>query len=89
MEIQIFASTDEAGALGDERSAATESFSREAELEGPQWTRPAEFRGLSVPETLRSGDHERIRRWREEESLKRTEERRGPGDRARSEERDE
>jgi len=54
------------GALGDERSAAEESFS--AALEGnpeyPHYTRPAEFRGWRVPEVLLSGNHEQIRRWR-------------------------
>jgi tRNA (guanine37-N1)-methyltransferase len=61
------------GALGDETSAAGESFSSGATLEGPQYTRPPEFRGLRVPEVLLSGDHARIARWREEESRKKTE----------------
>ncbi len=61
------------GALGDESSAATESFSGGAAVEGPQYTRPPEFRGLRVPEVLLSGDHARIARWREEESRKKTE----------------
>jgi tRNA (guanine37-N1)-methyltransferase len=65
------------GALGDAGSAASESFSRGGALEGPQYTRPPEFRGLRVPEVLLSGDHAKIARWREEESRKKTEARRG------------
>ena len=45
-------------------------------LEHPQFTRPAEFRGLAVPEVLRSGDHGRIARWRRAQALRRTLERR-------------
>lgn len=52
-------------------SLQEESFSR-ALLEYPQYTRPAEFRGLRVPEVLISGHHEQIRRWRLRESLKKT-----------------
>lgn len=48
-----------------------ESFS-EGLLEYPQYTRPAEFRGMSVPEVLLSGNHEKIRRWRREQSLLQT-----------------
>ncbi len=51
------------GALGDENSAASESF-RGNRLEYPQYTRPREFRGMSVPEVLLSGDHGRIAEWR-------------------------
>jgi tRNA (guanine37-N1)-methyltransferase len=51
------------GALGDENSAASESF-RANRLEYPQYTRPREFRGMSVPEVLLSGDHGRIAEWR-------------------------
>jgi tRNA (guanine37-N1)-methyltransferase len=65
------------GALGHAESAAAESFSAGGALEGPQYTRPPEFRGLRVPEVLLSGDHARIARWREGESRKKTEERRG------------
>src|SRR3954447_24299769 len=58
------------GALGHEDSAAEESFS--AALEGapeyPHYTRPAQWRGWSVPEVLLSGHHERIRQWRREQS---------------------
>ncbi len=63
------------GALGDEESTEDESFSA-GMLEYPQYTRPREFRGMSVPEILLSGDHARIERWRVGESLRRTRERR-------------
>ncbi len=56
-------------------SLEEESFSRGL-LEYPQYTRPREYRGMGVPEVLLSGDHERIRRWREERALQRTRERR-------------
>jgi tRNA (guanine37-N1)-methyltransferase len=58
------------GALGSEDSGLIESFSRELEggLEYPQYTRPAEFRGWSVPDVLLSGDHRRIEEWRREQS---------------------
>jgi tRNA (guanine37-N1)-methyltransferase len=59
------------GVLGNEASAGAESFS-EPVLEFPQYTRPREFRGHSVPEILISGDHEAIRRWRRGQSLLRT-----------------
>lgn len=52
-------------------STLQESFS-EGLLEYPQYTRPAEFRGMSVPEVLLSGNHERIRRWRREQALLQT-----------------
>ena len=52
-------------------SLETESFDHDL-LEYPQYTRPAEFRGQRVPEVLLSGDHEKIRKWREEEALRRT-----------------
>ena len=45
-------------------------------LEYPQYTRPADFRGLKVPDVLLSGDHQRIARWRTKEALRRTLERR-------------
>jgi tRNA (guanine37-N1)-methyltransferase len=64
------------GALGDAASADVESFTDGAALEGPQYTRPPEFRGLRVPEVLLSGDHAKIARWREEESRKKTDMRR-------------
>ncbi len=63
------------GVLGNDASVAEESFS-EGRLEYPQYTRPAEFRELAVPEILRSGDHARIARWRRAAALRRTRERR-------------
>ena len=59
------------GVLGHEDSAANETFS-EGLLEYPQYTRPASFRGMDVPEVLRSGDHGRIAAWRREQSVIRT-----------------
>ena len=64
------------GVLGNEQSAATESFSGEMVLEGPQYTRPPEFRGVAVPAALLSGDHARIARWRRRQALLRTRDRR-------------
>jgi tRNA (guanine37-N1)-methyltransferase len=66
------------GALGDAASAVTESFSEEGVLEGPQFTRPPEYRGLRVPEPLLSGDHGRITRWRADEAARRTARRQEP-----------
>jgi len=63
------------GALGDEASAQDESFSHGL-LEHPQYTRPAEFRGLKVPEVLLSGNHAEIARWRAEQARARTQARR-------------
>lgn len=63
------------GVLGNDSSTLDESFS-ESLLEYPQYTRPAEFRGWSVPEVLRSGDHLRIEQWRRAEAERRTRERR-------------
>ena len=63
------------GVLGNEESLAEESFAAGL-LEYPQYTRPAEFRGWRVPDILTSGDHGRIRTWREEQALERTRERR-------------
>lgn len=59
------------GVLGEAASAEEESFS-EGLLEYPQYTRPAEFSGLAVPEILQSGHHEHIRRWRRQQALART-----------------
>lgn len=59
------------GALGAEDGAADDSFARGL-LDYPQYTRPAEFRGLAVPEVLLSGDHGRIAAWRREQALRRT-----------------
>lgn len=63
------------GVLGDAESALTDSF-QAGLLDAPWYTRPAEFRGMRVPEVLRSGDHEAIRRWREVQALERTRQRR-------------
>jgi tRNA (guanine37-N1)-methyltransferase len=63
------------GVLGNPRSVETESF-QDGRLEGPQYTRPAEYRGHGVPEVLRSGDHGEIARWRRERALERTKRRR-------------
>jgi tRNA (guanine37-N1)-methyltransferase len=59
------------GVLGNEDSPVKDSFSSGL-LEHPHYTRPAEFRGMKVPEVLLSGDHQRIEEWREKESLRRT-----------------
>jgi tRNA (guanine37-N1)-methyltransferase len=63
------------GVLGDEDSAQQDSFSQGL-LEFPQYTRPADFRGMTVPEVLLSGNHAEIARWRAEQARLRTEERR-------------
>jgi len=63
------------GVLGHEQSAADDSFSGDL-LEGPQYTRPAEFRGWKVPEVLLSGNHAEIAAWRKEQAKKRTKENR-------------
>lgn len=59
------------GALGDERSKEEESFTTQL-LEYPHYTRPRDFRGMSVPEILLSGNHKEIWLWRRKEALKRT-----------------
>lgn len=59
------------GVMGNESSAEEESFVGGL-LEHPHYTRPASYRGWSVPEVLRSGDHGRIARWRRAQSLART-----------------
>ncbi|MBI1345795.1 tRNA (guanosine(37)-N1)-methyltransferase TrmD [bacterium] len=64
------------GVLGDETSHKYDSFAESGLLEYPQFTRPREYRGLTVPDVLLSGNHQEIARWRQEESLKRTAERR-------------
>jgi len=66
------------GVLGNDDSAREESFSDECQglLEYPQYTRPLSFRGLEVPEVLRSGDHAKIKRYREEQASLRSAERR-------------
>jgi tRNA (guanine37-N1)-methyltransferase len=61
------------GVLGNPESVADDSFSRSDDLvEGPVYTRPPVWRDLRVPDILLSGDHERIRHWREEQAQKRT-----------------
>jgi tRNA (guanine37-N1)-methyltransferase len=63
------------GVLNDETSALTDSF-QDNLLSPPVYTRPPEFNGLKVPEILLSGDFAKIEAWREEEAMKRTQERR-------------
>lgn len=63
------------GVLGDEQSAGDDSFENGL-LEGPQYTRPPEFRGMKVPDVLVSGNHEEIAKWRKQQAEKRTRERR-------------
>jgi len=63
------------GALGDSGSAADDSFT-DGLLDWPHYTRPAEWRGVAVPELLLSGDHKSIKRWRRREALRATRERR-------------
>lgn len=65
------------GVLGDDESNKQDSFSGDPPLlEFAQYTRPREFRGMKVPDVLMSGNHEEIARWRQEQKLKRTRERR-------------
>ncbi len=64
------------GVLGCDQSALDESFSEPSLLEYPHYTRPAEFRGWRTPPILLSGDHAAIERWRREQQLERTRERR-------------
>src|SRR5262249_30650827 len=65
------------GVLGDEESNKQDSFSGEHRLlEFAQYTRPREYRGLSVPDVLMSGDHGEIARWREKQSEQRTKQQR-------------
>lgn len=63
------------GVLSDESSALLDSFQGEL-LDAPVYTRPADFRGMRVPEVLMGGDHKTIEEWRYQESLKKTRERR-------------
>lgn len=62
-------------ALGNKESAPQDSFSTGL-LEHPHYTRPADFRGMKVPDVLLSGDHAKIEAWRKQQALKRTYERR-------------
>ncbi|MGQ3686359.1 MAG: tRNA (guanosine(37)-N1)-methyltransferase TrmD [Candidatus Loosdrechtia sp.] len=63
------------GVLGDHTSTVHESFT-DGLLEYPQYTRPAEFRGMRVPEILLSGNHQKIKEWQRTEAIKRTQEKR-------------
>ncbi|TVR52097.1 MAG: tRNA (guanosine(37)-N1)-methyltransferase TrmD [Gemmatimonadales bacterium] len=65
------------GAIGDHQSAASDSFYEGPLLSPPSWTRPADYRGHTVPQVLRSGDHARIEAFRRELSERLTRERRG------------
>lgn len=60
------------GALGDDESPTEESFSDPRLLEAPSYTKPAEFRGMAVPEVLSSGNHAKIREWKAAQALERT-----------------
>jgi tRNA (guanine37-N1)-methyltransferase len=65
------------GVLGNDASSDNESFEMSSAgagglLDHPQYTRPAEFRGLAVPDVLSGGNHEQIRRWRREQALRKT-----------------
>ena len=60
------------GVVGDEASVSGDTFARGGLLDFPQYTRPAEFRGLAVPEVLLSGHHAEIERWRREQAVGRT-----------------
>ncbi len=60
------------GVLGDEQSAVQESFGESGLLDHPHYTRPAEFRGMKVPDILLSGDHAKVATWRAEQALERT-----------------
>ena len=63
------------GAIGHENGAADDSFAT-GMLEGPQYTRPAEFRGMKVPDVLQSGNHGEVAKWRVEQAWQHTKERR-------------
>ena len=63
------------GVLGDDESSRDESFSHGL-LEYPQYTRPAEFRGMKVPDVLISGNHAEIEKWRREQAKLRTKQQR-------------
>src|SRR3954471_9628936 len=60
------------GVVGDEASVAGDTFARDGMLDFPQYTRPAEFRGMPVPPVLLSGHHAEIEKWRREQALTRT-----------------
>ena len=67
------------GALGDHESASSDSFYDGEAVSAPSYTRPPVYRGLEVPEVLRSGNHRRIEAWRRSESERLTRLRRGRG----------
>jgi tRNA (guanine37-N1)-methyltransferase len=60
------------GVVGDEASVSGDTFARDGLLDFPQYTRPAEFRGLAVPPVLLSGHHAEIEKWRRQQALERT-----------------
>ena len=60
------------GVIGKEGSHERDSFAEPGELDHPHYTRPAEFRGMAVPEVLRSGDHGAIERWRRDAAREKT-----------------
>ena len=60
------------GVVGDEASVSGDTFARDGLLDFPQYTRPAEFRGLGVPPVLLSGHHAEIEKWRREQAMERT-----------------
>lgn len=64
------------GVLGDAESALSDSFQNEGLIEGPVYTRPAKYKGMKVPDVLRSGDHQKVEQWRREKSLERTKQQR-------------
>ena len=64
------------GVLGNEDSAGEDSFEGEGLLEGPQYTRPEEFRGMKVPGVLLSGHHAEVLKWQRSQAVARTRERR-------------
>lgn len=63
------------GAIGHEQGTTDDSFT-DGLLEGPQYTRPPEFRGMKVPEVLLSGNHEAVAKWRQDQARQRTRQRR-------------
>ena len=60
------------GVLGNQQSAISESFSEDGLLDCPQYTRPAEFRGWKAPEVLLGGNHEEVRKWRDQAAKAKT-----------------
>ncbi len=64
------------GVLGDDQSAVEESFTNPHLLDHPHYTRPASFRGMNVPDVLRSGNHQAVAAWRQQQAGIRTSQRR-------------